>query len=120
MDDTPEEPPAKKSDQMENKLTNLEWLRSLQPALPLSLIKEPDGSFKPMSNGDIKRLCEQRGVLIDGAPVDWKAECVFPVNSLVFFPKSIKRSTLFWKEENDEQSTAECQVISTITEKEIA
>lgn len=81
---------------MNNDITVLAWLKSLEPALPLSPIKNKDGSFNRMSNGDIRRLCEQASVLINGKTVKPFDLMTFPVESLVFYPKSAtKRTTLF-------------------------
>ena len=45
--------------------------------------------------GDIRRLCEQSGVLINGEKVSPQEEIDFPVFSIVFFPKSAtKRTTI--------------------------
>lgn len=73
----------------------IQYLKQLEPALPLSPIKEKDGGFSRMSNSDIRRACEQRVVLFNGEPVAFDEEIDFPVFSLVFFPKSpAKRTTL--------------------------
>ena len=74
-------------------VTVSQWLKNLEPALPLSPIKEKDGSFKRMSNSDIRRACEQRSVLINGEPVEPFEVLDFPVFSLVFFPKSPNKRT---------------------------
>lgn len=77
-------------------MTVIQWLKSLGCALPLSQIKEKNGSFRQMSNSDLRRLCEQKAVLINGNYVDPSQEIDFPVFSLVFYPKSkSKRVTLF-------------------------
>ena len=76
-------------------MNTIQFLNSLKPAIPLSLIKEPNGAYKEMSNGDIRRLCEQGGVLINGERVAIQEEIDFPVFSIVFFPKSeTKRTTI--------------------------
>ena len=76
-------------------MNTLTWLNSLKPALPLSPNKNIDGSFKEMSNSDIRRACEQRSVLVNGEPIGVHEIIDFPVFSLVFFPKSpTKRTTI--------------------------
>ena len=50
-------------------------------------------SCTPMSNGELRRLCRQKGVLINGEPIDYAEEVDFPVFSIVFFPKSPSRRT---------------------------
>jgi len=76
-------------------MNTIQFLNSLKPALPLSPIKESNGTYKQMSNGDIRRLCEQSGVLINGEKVSPQEEIDFPVFSIVFFPKSAtKRTTI--------------------------
>lgn len=73
--------------------TAAQFLKSLQPALPLSPIKTSTGGYQPMSNGDIRRLCEQKGVLINGETVQPFELIDFPVFSIVFYPKSEKKRT---------------------------
>lgn len=76
--------------------TVLQYLRGLEPAIPLSPIRDKDtGLLKRMSNADIRRVCEQRGVLFNGESVQPFELVDFPVFSLVFYPKSPdKKSTL--------------------------
>ena len=69
----------------------LQFLKNLGPALPLSDVKNKDGSYKPMSNSEIRRLCEQRGVLFNAEAVAFDEEVDFPIFSLVIFPKSDKK-----------------------------
>ena len=69
----------------------LQFLKNLGTALPLSDVKNQDGSHKPMSNSEIGRLCEQRAVLFNGETVKFDGEIDFPVFSLVVWPKSDKR-----------------------------
>ena len=76
--------------------TALAWLNSLRPALPLSIEQPPtkDNPAQPMSNGELKRHMQQGGVLVNGEKVTPDELIDFPVFSLVFFPKSAKRTTL--------------------------
>ena len=67
----------------------LQWLNSLRPALPMSI--ETHG--KLMSNGELKRHMQQRGVLVNGEKVTPDEQIDFPVFSLVFFPKSANHRT---------------------------
>lgn len=47
-----------------------------------------------MSNGELRRVIQQRGVLINTEPVEVSEEIDFPVFSIVFFPKGKRRTTL--------------------------
>lgn len=71
----------------------LQWLNSLRPALPLSIENPPDKErpAQPMSNGELRRLMQQGGVLVNGERIAPDERIDFPVFSLVFFPKSVKR-----------------------------
>jgi hypothetical protein len=73
----------------------LQWMNSLRPALPLSIEQPPskDQPAQPMSNGELKRLMQQGGVLVNGERLAPDEEIDFPVFSLVFFPKSASRRT---------------------------
>ncbi len=76
--------------------TALAWLNSLRPALPLSIEQPPtkDNPAQSMSNGELKRYMQQGGVLVNGEKIAPDELIDFPVFSLVFFPKSAKRTTL--------------------------
>jgi hypothetical protein len=67
----------------------LEYLNNLRPAIPMS-IEKPNTL---MSNGELRRHCEQGGVLINTEKVTIQEIVDFPVFSLVFFPKSSSRRT---------------------------
>jgi hypothetical protein len=70
----------------------MQWLNSLRPALPMS-IEQPCSS---MSNGELRRLMQQGGVLVNGERIAPAEVVDFPVFSLVFFPASrARRTTLF-------------------------
>lgn len=71
----------------------LQWLNGLRPALPLSIEQPPskERPAQPMSNGELKRLMQQGGVLVNGERVAPDEPMDFPVFSLVFFPKSAAR-----------------------------
>jgi len=71
----------------------LQFLNGLRPALPLSIEKPAtkDTACSVMSNGELRRLIEQGGVLFNGERVSPTEPIDFPVFSLVFFPKSDKR-----------------------------
>lgn len=74
----------------------LQWLNSLRPAIPLS-IENPATKGSPaqaMSNGELKRHITQGGVLVNGEKVTHTEKIDFPVFSLVFFPKGLKRTTI--------------------------
>jgi hypothetical protein len=73
----------------------LQWLNSLRPALPLSLEQPPtkDRPAQQMSNGELRRLMQQGGLLVNGERVTADETIDFPVFSLVFFPKSPARRT---------------------------
>jgi hypothetical protein len=46
------------------------------------------------SNGELKRWLDQGSVLINGKKHSAKEEVVFPIEHLVFFPKSPRRTTV--------------------------
>ena len=73
----------------------LQWLNGLRPALPLSIEQPPtrDQPAQQMSNGELRRLMKQGGVLVNGERVTPDEAIDFPVFSLVFFPKSASRRT---------------------------
>lgn len=77
------------------RMTALQWLNSLRPALPLSIENPPtkENTAQPMSNGELKRHMQQGGVLVNGERIAPDEHIDFPVFSLVFFPKSAKRRT---------------------------
>lgn len=77
------------------RLTALQWLNSLRPALPLSIENPPtkENPAQPMSNGELKRHMQQGGVLVNGERIAPDERIDFPVFSLVFFPKSAKHRT---------------------------
>lgn len=68
----------------------LSFLASLRPALPYSA----ESPCTLMSNGELRRVIQQRGVLINTEPVEVSEEIDFPVFSIVFFPKGKRRTTL--------------------------
>lgn len=74
-------------------LSALQWLNTLRPALPLSVERAGDksGPHSPMSNGELRRLLQQGGVLVNGERLSPEEPIDFPVFSLVFFPKSPTR-----------------------------
>lgn len=77
------------------RMTALQWLNSLRPALPLSIENPPtkENPAQPMSNGELKRHMQQGGVLVNGERTAPDERIDFPVFSLVFFPKSAKHRT---------------------------
>lgn len=68
----------------------LSFLNNLRPAIPMSSEKP----CTPMSNGELRRLMNQSGVLINTEKILPDEEIDFPVFSIVFFPKGKKRTTL--------------------------
>lgn len=74
----------------------IEWLNSLRPAIPLSIEKPAtkENPAQPMSNGELRRLIEQGGVLVNGERSTPNEPIDFPVFSLVFFPNGKRRTTL--------------------------
>lgn len=64
----------------------LQYLIMLRPALPMSREKP----CTPTSNSELRRWCNDRSVIINGKPMRADEEVEFPVDSLVFFPKSEK------------------------------
>ena len=71
------------------RLNLLSWLNTLRPAIPMSA----EAPGKDMSNGELKRLLLDGGVLINTERVIPTELMDFPVFSLVFFPRSKTRKT---------------------------
>jgi hypothetical protein len=67
----------------------IQWLSSLRPALPMS-IEQPG---KHMTNGELRRIIQQNGVLINTETIKIDEPIDFPVFSIVFFPNSKTRKT---------------------------
>lgn len=67
----------------------IQWLSSLRPALPMS-IEQPG---KHMTNGELRRIIQQKGVLINAETIEIYEAIDFPIISLVFFPNSKTRKT---------------------------
>lgn len=72
--------------------TVLSWLISLRPAIPMSI----EQKCSVMSNSELRRHITQGGVLINNKKCNVDDIVEFPVQSLVFFPKSPKRRTTLW------------------------
>ena len=72
-------------------ITVLEFIWSLQH-LPMLL---NGNKPKPASKSDVRRWLESSSVLLNGAKPKPNDAVQFPVESLVFFPKSQNRTTLF-------------------------
>lgn len=74
----------------------LHWLQSLRPAIPYSAEKpkDADGRCVLMSNGELRRQARQGAILINGERFDPTEPMDFPVFSLVFFPRSNRRTTV--------------------------
>jgi L-alanine-DL-glutamate epimerase-like enolase superfamily enzyme len=73
-------------------MSAMQWLSSLRPALPMS----SEQPCSPMSNGELRRLMRQGGVLVNGERIAPEEVIDFPVFSLVFFPASrARRTTIF-------------------------
>lgn len=68
----------------------LQFLISLKPALPMSA----ETPCSPMSNGELRRHIQQGGLLINTERCEVLEIVDFPVFSIVFFPKSPRRTTL--------------------------
>lgn len=70
----------------------LSFLNELRPALPISTNHKGDnGECIPMSNSELRRLIEQKSVLINGrTDFKWNEDIPDDVWELVFFPKSVK------------------------------
>lgn len=68
----------------------LQYLVSLQPALPLASDRRGErGEYLPMSGSELRRCLQQKSVMINGE-TDWEANEEIPcyVYQLVFYPKS--------------------------------
>lgn len=73
-------------------MTGLEFLISLRPAIPMS-VEHP---CTETSNSELRRWMRDNAVGCNGKPLKATDEVLFPVTSLVLFPKSAKRRcTLF-------------------------
>jgi tyrosyl-tRNA synthetase len=68
----------------------MEFLNNLRPAIPMSAEKP----CTAMSNGELRRHIQSGAVLFNGEKVAVDEEIDFPVNSLVFFPKGKRKTTL--------------------------
>ena len=68
----------------------LQYLASLRPTLPYTTTVPS----VPMTNGELRRLCNNKAVLINGETVAWDELMDFSVFSLVFFPKGNRKTTL--------------------------
>lgn len=72
----------------------LTYLNQLRPALPCSAEHpfDREGKMRPMSNGELRRHLSSGAILINGGRYSWDQD-IPPVESLVFFPSSVKRRT---------------------------
>ena len=71
-------------------MNTIQFLNSLRPAIPMSVEKP----CTLASNGELKRWCNDKAVIINGEPVSATEEIDFPVFSLVFFPKGKRKTTV--------------------------
>ena len=71
------------------------WSKSHLPKSVERGIKEP-------SNGDLRRWLNTRSVVINGKTPLAFEEIEFPITELVFFPKSKRRTTLWWIDKKEE------------------
>lgn len=75
----------------------LQYLNSLRPALPLS-IERPPSEFEPgevnPSGSEVRRWLKNKAVICNGEPLSESDVIDFPVFSLVFFPKGMRRTTI--------------------------
>lgn len=70
----------------------LEFILSLRPMVPYS-------SEKPCTlatNSEIRRWFNNKAIRINGEFPAWNDDVEFPINDLVFFPKSAKRKTTIY------------------------
>lgn len=51
------------------------------------------------SNSELKRWLKKKSVLVNGTTPDVNDEVIFPINQLVFFPKSPHRVTTIYPAE---------------------
>lgn len=70
--------------------TALAFLNSLRPAVPFSM----ERPCTLMGNAELKRVLMQGAVLINGERMSPLEPVDFPVFSVVFFPRSKRRTTL--------------------------
>jgi hypothetical protein len=68
----------------------LTFLNNLRPAIPFSV----ETPCKLASNGELRRWCKNKAVIINTETVDWDEIVDFPVFSIVFFPNGKRRTTL--------------------------
>jgi len=71
----------------------LEFLISLRPSVPMGSV-----GTKPVeaSSSQIRRWLSDKAVVINGERPGPKEEVLFPITSVVFFPKSPDRKTTVW------------------------
>lgn len=70
----------------------LQFIISMRPALPYSIEK----SCLLATNSEIRRWFNNKAIRINGVFPGWDDEVEFPINDLVFFPKSVKRKTTIY------------------------
>ena len=68
----------------------LTFLNSLRPAIPFSA----ETPCIIASNGEIRRWCKNKAVIINNETVSWDELIDFPVFSIVFFPNGKRRTTI--------------------------
>jgi len=67
------------------------WLRDDLKCCPVST----EGRRMRPSNAELRRWCKDRAVLFNGEAItDPDEEVLFPITSLVFFPKGKRRTTI--------------------------
>lgn len=70
-------------------MNTIQFLRNFL-ALPMSVEKP----CTHPTNGELKRWCNQKAILINGESVTPEEQIDFPVFSLIFFPKSKRKTTM--------------------------
>lgn len=71
--------------------TVLQFLIGLRPAIPFSR----EQGCQPMSNSELRRAIQNGSVLINTERVAVDEKIDFPVFSIVFFPKSSRKCTVW-------------------------
>ena len=77
----------------------LKWVRDCMKCCVLDSNKHA-GVFTFPSNSELKRMLDNKAVLINGVRPLWNEDVSFPVKSLVFFPSSNDRITTIVRKDN--------------------
>ena len=72
-------------------LTNYEYFKILMQIKRMPCVCAMTG--QAWSNSSIKKVCEQKGIVINGKGINWKHKQPFKINDLTYFPKGKSKSS---------------------------